>query len=90
MDIYLYCVFDYVYNCISSIPLIIIILNTFKLYTLPNYKYEFVVSSEKKLFTFNDVIFLYFFMYKKNLISIIDNAKLNKYINNMLQIIRQF
>ncbi|ORX49591.1 hypothetical protein BCR36DRAFT_450130 [Piromyces finnis] len=54
MNIYPYCVFDYVYNCNSYFPFLIIMLNTCKLFTLLNYRYEYVVSSDKNLFNFND------------------------------------
>ncbi|ORX50624.1 hypothetical protein BCR36DRAFT_404264 [Piromyces finnis] len=81
MNIYPYCVFDYVYNCNSSFPFLIIMLNTCKLFTLTNYRYEYVVSSDKSLFNINnDFVQAIFSMFKKNSISIIDNAKLNKYI----------
>ncbi|ORX42238.1 hypothetical protein BCR36DRAFT_404621 [Piromyces finnis] len=81
MNIYPYCVFDYVYNCNSSFPFLIIMLNTCKLFVLPNYRYEYVLNSDKNLFNFNDdFVQAIFSMYKKNSISIIDNATLTKYI----------
>ncbi|ORX43042.1 hypothetical protein BCR36DRAFT_361552 [Piromyces finnis] len=81
MNVYPYCVFDYVYSCNSSFPFLIIMLNTCKLFTLPNYRYEYVVSLNKSLFNFNDdFVHAIFFMFKKNSISIIDNATLTKYI----------
>ncbi|ORX33467.1 hypothetical protein BCR36DRAFT_61524 [Piromyces finnis] len=89
MNIYPYCVFDYVYNCNSSFPFLIIMLNTCKLFTLTNYRYEYVVSSDKSLFNINnDFVQAIFSMFKKNSISIIDNAKLNKYIKQYVSCFR--
>ncbi|ORX41442.1 hypothetical protein BCR36DRAFT_252010, partial [Piromyces finnis] len=81
MNVYPYCVFNNVYNFNSSFPFLIVMLNTSKLYTFPNYRYEYVVGPKDNLFSFNeDIINAILSMYKKNSISIIDNKMLSKYI----------
>ncbi|ORX51835.1 hypothetical protein BCR36DRAFT_369743 [Piromyces finnis] len=44
MNIYPYCIFDYVYNFNSSFFFLIIMLNTSKSNTLPNCRYEYVMN----------------------------------------------
>ena len=74
-------VFNYVYNFNSSFPFLIIVLNTTRLYTLPNYRYEYLVSSKSNWFYLkDDIVQAVFSMFKRNNISIIDNSKLKKYV----------
>jgi len=81
MNVYPYGVFNYVYNFNSFFPFLIIVLNTTKLYTLPNYRYEYLVSSKSNWFYLkDDIVQAVFSMFKRNNISIIDNSKLKKYI----------
>ncbi|OUM59718.1 hypothetical protein PIROE2DRAFT_14689 [Piromyces sp. E2] len=81
MNVYPYGVLDYVYNFNSSFPFLIVMLNTTKLYTFPNYRYEYVVSSHSNWFNIkDDIVQAIFSMFKKNNISILDNVKTNKYI----------
>ncbi|ORX41415.1 hypothetical protein BCR36DRAFT_416805 [Piromyces finnis] len=79
MNVYPYCVFNHVYSFDPSIPFLIVILNTSKLYTFPNYRYEFVVGPKDNWFNFkDDLVQAILSMYKKNSILIMDNTKLNK------------
>ena len=81
MNVYPYGVFNHVYNFNSSFPFLIIILNTTKLYTFPNYRYEYLVSSKSNYFHLNDnIVQAVFSMFKRNNISIIDNFKLKNYV----------
>jgi len=81
MNVYPYGVFNHVYNFNSSFPFLIIILNTTKLYTLPNYRYEYLISSKSNWFSLkDDIVKAVFSMFKRNNISIIDNSKLKRYV----------
>jgi len=81
MNVYPYGVFNYVYNFNSSFPFLIIILNTTKLYTFPNYRFEYLVSSKSNWFNFKDnIVQAIFSMFRRNKISIIDNFKLKNYV----------
>ncbi|ORX41574.1 hypothetical protein BCR36DRAFT_416706 [Piromyces finnis] len=81
MNVYPYCVFNHVYSFNPFIPFLIVILNTSKLYTFPNYRFEFVVGPNDNWFNFNDdLVQAIFSMYKKNSILIMDSTKLNKCI----------
>lgn len=85
MNVYPYCVFNNVYNFSSFYPFLIIMLNTSKLYTFPNYRYEYVVTSKRNFFDYNDdIVQAIFSMYKKNFISILDNSKLTKYVKQFV------
>ncbi|ORX42635.1 hypothetical protein BCR36DRAFT_415987 [Piromyces finnis] len=50
MNIYPYCVFDYVYNCNSSFPFLIIMLNTYNA-TLTKYIKQYVSDNKTVLIT---------------------------------------
>ena len=49
-EVYSYAVSNYLYNYNSSFSFLIIMLNTTKLYTVSNYRYEFIISSSSNLF----------------------------------------
>jgi len=81
MNVYPYAVFNNVYNFNSSFPFLIVLLNTTKLYSVQNYRYEYLVSSKSNWFNLkDDIVQAIFLMFRKNCISIIDNSKLEKYI----------
>jgi len=54
MNIFPYGVINSLYHFNSDYPFLIIILNTTKLYTFPNYRYEYIVSSDANLFKLSD------------------------------------
>jgi len=53
-EVFPYAVKNFVYNYNSNYPFIIIMLNTSKKYTLPNYHYEYIATETSKLFYMRD------------------------------------
>jgi len=84
--IYPYAVSNYLYNYNSSFSFLVIMLNTTKLYTLSNYRYEFIISSSSNLFCKDDpLVKAIFSLYTKNNISIIDNNNLQNCTKQFVQ-----
>jgi len=81
MNIFPYGVINNIYNFNSNYPFLIVMLNTTKLYTFPNYRYEYIVSSNSNLFNFSDdFVQAIFFMFRKNNIYITDDSKVDSYL----------
>jgi len=73
-EVFPYAVKNFVYNYNSNYPFIIIMLNTSKKYTLPNYRYEYIATETSKLFYMRDkCVQALFSLYQKYQISLIDN-----------------
>ncbi|KAL6588888.1 hypothetical protein U3516DRAFT_836433 [Neocallimastix sp. 'constans'] len=85
-EVYPYAVSNYLYNYNSSFSFLVIMLNTTKLYTVSNYRYEFIISSSSKLFYKDDpLVKAIFSLYSKNNISIIDNNDLQNCVKQFVQ-----
>ena len=67
MNIFPYGVINNMYNFNLNYPFLIVMLNTTKLYTFTNYRYEYTVSSYSYLFNFSDdFVQAILFMFRKN------------------------
>jgi len=81
MKVYPYGVLNNTYNFNSSFPFLITMLNTCKVYSRSNYRYEFIKKSRSYFFFINDdCVQAIFAMLRENNIVIVDENEFNLYI----------